>query len=121
MKQSRAVESSARFFGLASSRVTSCPLNTAFSAWRTLDAAWPLKVWIQVGSGGWFTRKPTTTRLSGKRPSNVGLLAHDQHVDSMAVTPEPFARLTQHTDAAASGTGLDRGLSLRSTDSLPEW
>jgi len=32
----------------------------------------------------------------------------------MAVTPEPFARLTQHTDAAASGTGLDRGLSLRS-------
>jgi hypothetical protein len=53
MKQSRAVESSARFFGLASSRVTSCPLNTAFSARRTLDAAWPLKVWIQVGSGGW--------------------------------------------------------------------
>jgi len=39
----------------------------------------------------------------------------------MAVTPEPFARLTQHTDAAASGTGLDRGLSLRSTDGLPEW
>jgi hypothetical protein len=47
--------------------------------------------------------------------------AHDQHVDSMAVTPEPFARLTQHTDATASGMGLDRGLSLRSTDGLPGW
>jgi len=39
----------------------------------------------------------------------------------MAVTPEPFARLPQHTDATASGTGLDRGLSLRSTDGLPGW
>ena len=47
--------------------------------------------------------------------------AHEQDVDSMAMTPEPFARLTQHTDAAASGTGVDRGLSLRSTDGLPGW
>jgi len=39
----------------------------------------------------------------------------------LAVMPEPFARLTQHTDAAASGTGLDRGLSLRSTEGLPGW
>jgi hypothetical protein len=76
--------------------------------------------------------------LEGLYPGLIGLLVHleandnpvvgsaliergiadalDQHVDSMAVTPEPFARLTQHTDAAASDTGLDRGLSPRSTN-----
>src|SRR5881628_1805705 len=55
MKQSRAVVSSARLFGRTSSRVTSCPLNTALATRRTLELAWPLNVLIQVWSGELFT------------------------------------------------------------------
>jgi hypothetical protein len=39
MKQSRAVESSARLLGFVSSSIASVPLKTALAAWRTLVAA----------------------------------------------------------------------------------
>src|SRR5262245_2258139 len=64
MKQSSAVVSSERLFGLMSSSVTSLPLNTAFAPRRTLELAWSWKVLIHVGSGARFTRKRTEAGLS---------------------------------------------------------
>src|SRR5206468_2887126 len=74
MKQSRAVVSSARLFGLTISRVTSLPVNTALATRRTLELAWPLNVAIQLWSGARFTRNRTKTRLSERFSSNVGSL-----------------------------------------------
>src|SRR5262249_53683717 len=76
MKQSRAVASSARVFGLTSSSVTSVPLTTALAARRTLVLAWPLNVLIHARSGARLIRKRTKTRLSERLSfgSNVGSL-----------------------------------------------
>src|SRR5437763_16470437 len=85
----------------------------AFSAPRTLDAAWALKRLIQALSGGWLSLKWMQTRASGPpRRSSVRSLIRwiVSMIISAATTPERHARWKPLTVG-----GLNSGHGHRST------